>query len=176
MSIDLSAARRAAPLVLTIVFAMAGCGVGAASPSSSTTSHAGADVSCPAIDLRTATGASVTLTGTWLGDDNGYWQVYQQGQCVWWMGYGHEWQTTMRGTVMPDFTLSAEFAQVGVWPIGAPPGKGQSLTVHGKATLKIDLTKGLNPLTVRVVSGGLGTTVWTRVSDKPIFPPPTPKP
>lgn len=180
VSLDVAATRRIGILALTILMTpvLAGCAAGAASPTtgSSAAGQAGSEDSCPAVDIRTPNGAAITLTGTWLGDDEGYWQVYQQGNCVWWMGYGHQYQTTMRGTVMPDFTISVEFARVGVFPLGAPPGKGTSLTGHGKATLKIDLTKGSAPLTVRVVDGGPGTTVWTRVFDKPIFPPPTPNP
>jgi hypothetical protein len=134
---------------------------------------------CPEIDLRTEKGESVNLMGTWLGDDNGYWQVFQQGNCVWWMGYGHRTQVTVSGTIKPDFTISAVWAEVGYDPI--------PLNTHGIATLKIDLTKGSDPLRVRALNSnslptshgevlGLQTTAWTRVSNEPIFPPPTPNP
>jgi hypothetical protein len=133
------------------------------------------------MDLRTPTGAALTLTGTWLGDDNGYWQVYQQGQCVWWTGSpGVYEQVTMRGTVSPDFTIGVEWESVGITP---PDGRVRG--AWGTATLRIDLSDP-TMLTIRAVGTsisptkqmgvGLHSTEWTRVTEEPIFPPPTPKP
>jgi hypothetical protein len=156
---------------LIAFIALPGCTGSGASPSPTATAGAAAfPTACPAMDLRAADGTSLRLTGTWLGDDNGYWQVYQQGQCVWWMGYGHALQVTMRGTVRPDLTVAVEYGFVGhdnSW---------------GTATLKIDPTDA-SRLTVKVVGPSLSpigdqlhTTVWTKVADSPIFPPPTPNP
>lgn len=155
--------------------ALSGCGAAGPSTTIPAATQSAAPVRCPDIDLRTQQGESVTLTGTWLGNDHGYWQVYQQGNCVWWMGYGHQTQDTLSGTIMPDFTITGVWAEVGRDP--------KLLNTHGTATLMIDLTKGSDPLTVRVLNstslvagGALQTTTGTRVSDMPVFPPPTPNP
>lgn len=84
----------------------------------------------------------------------------------------------MQGTLNPDFTIRVVYEAVGI-----DPSVGRVRESWGTATLKIDLTDATR-LTVRVVGepkspmfgSSLHTTEWARVSDVPIYPPPTPNP
>lgn len=137
----------------------------------STTSQAA--VACRPIDLRTSAGVRIVLTGTWHGNDNGYYSFFQSGDCVWAMGISAHHAVMLRGTVMNDFTVPVEFARVACDPL---PGE-----CHGFGTDLLEIEVDGGSIVLKAVQGGelgigsgIAVTEWTRVSETPVFPPPTP--
>jgi hypothetical protein len=69
-------------------------------------------VTCDPIDLRMPSGELVDLTGTWLGNDGGLYEVRQFGECLWWSGVNVAFTHVLHGTIGADFTISAAWATV----------------------------------------------------------------
>ena len=173
-------ARAVLALVAVVLIGMfAGCSAGA-DPSAAQSSSAGASsaAECPPINLLGDAGQRIVLTGTWAGNDGGYYSLLQDGACVWASGTTARYELTFSGTVRHDFTLSIRFARVACLPqaIGF-----FCTTNHGTAILAVevsgeDVVLNLVPSSTGETGGGTGLAVsrMDRVSTTTIFPPPTP--
>ena len=160
---------------------IAGCSSNVpASPSSVSPSSllpAGAD--CVFLDLRTPTGARVDLTGTWRGNDDAYYSFYQSGNCLWATGTSAHAVLTLRGTLMNDLTVPVEFAIVACVLRAGPTVCGRT---HGTDLLTIEEGSDGGDIVLQAVGvindpgqgSGIRVTRWSRVSETPLFPPPTP--
>ena len=149
-------------------------------------SVAPAATTCELLDFHLPSGETLDLTGTWLGNDAGLYEVRQFGDCVWWAGQTQYWVHVLQGTVGADLTLSATWATVAT---SSPGNPGDATYVppnarlgHGTILLRIEVAADGTNATLRLVKmsgtdtspGGIRTTEWTRVDDEPDHPLPTP--
>ena len=103
--------------------ALAACTAPSSSPSESAPGSATADpgtAQCAHLDLRTADGDPVDLTGTWRGIEATHY-IRQDGSCVWWIAIGDDFPeqgqaaqvvAMFRGELAPDFTVTGEWMSV----------------------------------------------------------------
>jgi hypothetical protein len=118
---------------------------------------------CQPIDLVTAGGHRLDLTGTWRGAV-GWHYIRQEGRCVWWVALsddpneppGTQGMVTFRGELASDFTITGEWMSVFRSAFIADPR-------HGAVTFEIDIVPGSGGETITLRStlppyeqGGLG--------------------
>lgn len=149
-------------------------------------SSAPAAITCDPLDLRLPSGESLDLTGTWLGNDDGLYQVRQYGQCVWWVGQTDTWVHLLHGTVSSDLTVSASWATVASSNRGTPADAGfvPAAVRLGEGTWVLGIQIGSSGTNedLRLVkvsgtdssAGGIRTTEWIRVDNDPDHPLPSP--
>jgi hypothetical protein len=171
---------------LTLAAVLAGCAAPSASPEASDGAISGSDepaaATCEPLDLRLPSGEPLDLTGTWLGNDTGLYQVRQSGECVWWVGQTTSFLHVLQGTVARGLTVSATWATVASSAVGTPADAGYRPAImrigDGSILLRIEVgADGTNDtLSLVKVSGtdnsrgGITTTHWTRVDDEPDHP------
>lgn len=99
---------------------------------------------CRAVDLRTPSGSTLDLTGTWTGGNTLH-DIRQLGDCVWWVGrstwpnqdLGSAWRNVFFGHVHADFTLTGEWVDVYRDPHYGG-GRGQGVAVFAIQTSIVD--------------------------------------
>jgi hypothetical protein len=95
-----------------------------------------------------------TLTGIWKADDQGTYQIRQEGPNVWWYGRGpaggSDWQNVFCGA-LSGTQLEGEWADL-------PPGGAQS---SGRIQLQVNFQQ----LVKQSETGGLGGSQWSFAPD-----------
>jgi hypothetical protein len=165
-------------MAVATIGAIAGCSTGSPGnqPSASPSVAQGA-ADCPFIDFRTPAGDRIDLTGTWHGNDDGYYSFYQEGSCVWATGTNAHHVLILRGAFKSDFTVPVEFAIVACGNGG--PGCARysgtdTLVLQFDADGEVFALQAAGFINVEGSGSGIAVTRWSRVSAPPLFPPPTP--
>ena len=75
---------------------------------------------CPATDIVSPSGSRLQLTGVWLSNNPGTYDILQRGSCIYWMassldigsGPGHEWANVFTGTIGNDLSITGRWGDV----------------------------------------------------------------
>jgi hypothetical protein len=145
---------------------------------------------CQPLDLALPSGEPLDLTGSWLGDDLGPYELRQFGDCLWWVGQNLTYTYVLTGTLAPDFTITGRWATIAASDrrIGTAVNYGYNWIGTGSIVLRVEFVdQGTNDdvvLTKIDISEDSGfepgfpiaVTRWTRVDGDPDHPIPAPSP
>ena len=70
------------------------------------------DVNCQPLDLVLPSGEQLDLTGSWVGDDLGPYQLRQWGDCLWFVGQNNTVAALFFGHLRDDFTVRGHWSTI----------------------------------------------------------------
>lgn len=175
------------------------CSPSAAAPSGSATSSASApetgepvaaadDAQCEPLDLVLASGEQLDLTGSWVGDDLGPYQLRQWGDCLWFAGQNNTASALFFGHLRDDFTVRGHWSTISASDhyVGGTRNSAEYYVGTGILTLDILVGDGGTNADVSLSRTSIedspnygpgyeyGVTTWTRVDADPDHPIPGP--
>jgi hypothetical protein len=162
---------------------------GSAIPSASAQASSAAaasddEVNCQPLDMRLPSGEPLDLTGSWLGNDLGPYQLRQQGDCLWFVGQNNILSVLFFGHLRPDFTVQGRWSTIAASDhfVGGTRNPADLYVGSGTLALEIVVGEGGTNADVSVIRTAIndapdygpgyeyGVTSWTRVDDTPDHP------
>lgn len=145
---------------------------------------------CQPLDLVLPSGEPLDLTGSWLGNDEGPYQVRQFGDCLWWVGQNATFTMLFFGRVQQDFMVVGPWSTVAASDhvVGGVRNDADLYIGGGVITLQIEVADGGTNADITLTKTAesespdfgpgysLDVTSWTRVDDTPDHPIPAGSP
>jgi len=146
------------------------------------------DAQCEPLDLVLASGEQLDLTGSWVGDDLGPYQLRQWGDCLWWVGQNNTVSALFFGHLRDDFTVRGHWSTISASDHYVGGTRNSADYYVGAGVLVLDILMGDGGTNADVVltrtaiedapnfapGYEYGTTRWTRVDADPDHPIPGP--